>query len=108
MQFMPIKFGKLNDMNFFVEKDGKYVNVGYLNECWIDEESEQTAKSQKYDAKMAYLGDKEFSFYFTLDQKSEENLIKYGFYGGDRGRYNGYVLHRDGYLSTKNAWIKGQ
>ena len=105
---MPIEFGKIQDAKFFVEKNGEFVNIGYLHECELGEESERNENSKGYDAKKAYFGSQEFSCFFTLDQKSEERLIKYGVYGGDRGRYNGYVLHRDGYLSTKNAWMKGR
>ena len=105
---MPIEFGKIQDAKFFVGKDGEFVNIGHLRECELSEESEQNENSKGYDAETAYLGSQEFSCSFTLDQKSEERLIKYVVYGGDRGRYNGYVLHRDGYLDPKNAWIKGE
>ena len=37
-----------------------------------------------------------------------EKFEKHVVYGSDRGRYNGHVLARDGYLNEKNGWIRGK
>lgn len=48
----------------------------------------------------------EFSCEFQIENvdKFEKHVV----YGSDRGRYNGHVLARDGYLNEKNGWIKGK
>lgn len=56
---------------------------------------------------MKFLNNESISFSLTFEEESVQNIMKHIVYGGDRGRYNGYVLRRDGYLSPDNAWMKG-
>ena len=99
---MSIRFGKLQDGHFYFERDGELESVGYVDAIEIISDEDDAE-----DEKMKYLDSRTFYTSFTIDDKSVEEIWKYVVFGGDRGRYNGYVLHRDGYLSPKNAWIGG-
>lgn len=37
--------------------------------------------------------------------ENPEEFEKKIIFGGDRGRYNGHILKKDGYLSERNGWI---
>ena len=82
--------------------DGKeFGKLGEILEVELTAEKEPEA-----DVGKNFYNSKEFSCEFQMSETETENMMKYIVYGGDRGRYNGYVLHRDGYLSPKNAWIR--
>lgn len=98
---MPIEFGRLQDAQFYIEQDGELKPLGSLNEVELTTIEEDNTDN----VQMRYLDTKPFSTSFTIDDKSVEEIWKYVVFGGDRGRYNGYVLHRDGYLSPENAWM---
>ena len=64
-----------------------------------DEETEEELKKR-------FLSPDSIEFSGTLDTERTERIAKQIVFGGDRGRYNGYILKRDGYLSPENAWIE--
>ena len=37
--------------------------------------------------------------------ENPEEFEKQVVFGGDKGRYNGHVLHRDGKLTPENGWM---
>lgn len=86
----------MNDV-YYETPDGRVGKLGHV------EEIELTAESVEED----YL-DKTFSsetMEFSAVIEDKEQFIRNVVYGGDRGRYNGYVLARDGYLNGENAWL---
>lgn len=64
-----------------------------------DEETEEELKKR-------FLSSGSIEFSGTLDTESTERIAKHIVFGGDRGRYNGYILKRDGYLSPENGWTE--
>ena len=69
-------------------------------------EVELTTEDDKTEDFSHLEANEEFSVECRIENvdKFEKHVI----YGSDRGRYNGHVLARDGYLNEKNGWIKGK
>lgn len=85
---------------YFGTADG-WQKLGSITEVKLtsDEETEEELKKR-------FLSSGSIEFSGTLDTESTERIAKHIVFGGDRGRYNGYILKRDGYLSPENAWIE--
>ena len=82
---------------FFGTLDGK--EIGSLDTI---SEIELTSESTD-DRRLTEVLTEEMTFSCQIDDM--EQFEKQVVCGGDRGRYNGYVLQRDGYLSPKNGWM---
>lgn len=81
---------------YFMDLDGKYKPVGHVEEVELtcDGDPEEYSRLLKSE-----------TMEFTATIENPEEFEKHIVYGGDKGRYNGHVLHRDGYLSQKNGSI---
>ncbi len=75
--------------------------LGTVEEIELTTEEENMFEKERY----AIWDSSEFSCEFQINPESVKDIRKHIVYGGDRGRYNGYVLRRDGYLSPENAWF---
>lgn len=84
---------------FFGTMDGEV-----LGELDTISEIELTAESTEED-EMGFIsrGTEEMTFECQIDDW--EQFEKHVVYGGNKGRYNGHILKKDGYLSPENAWI---
>lgn len=98
---MPIKFGEIEKAQFFVLQDGEYKPLGNISEC--DLSIEPTPEEEVL---VKRFSSKDLTMSIDIAADSVVNLEKYIICGGDRGRYNGYRLKRDGYLSPENAWME--
>ena len=86
----------------FSTLDGKEIGrLGHIEECELTAEPEPDD-----DVKLRYFSDKGLTMTIPIEAESVKNIEKYIICGGDRGRYNGYRLKRDGYLSPENAWME--
>lgn len=80
---------------------GKLTPLAYIDEGELSVESEVKDGTLK-----RYLLSKELTIDCQLSEESVNNIEKYIVCGGDRGKYNGYRLKKDGYLSPENAWLE--
>lgn len=74
--------------------------LGTIDECVLTADSEP-----EEDIKRRFYSEKDMTMSIDIEAESVTNIEKYIICGGDRGRYNGYRLKRDGYLSPENAWM---
>ena len=86
----------MNDV-YYGTPDGRVGKLGHV------EEIELTAESVEEDYLDKYFSPETMEFSAVIEDT--EQFMRNVVYGGDRGRYNGYVLARDGYLNGEKAWL---
>lgn len=91
------------DIVFYSDDGQEVLRIDNVAPCNLNYEP----PSDEDKIRARFYKDTEMSFEAKFDEPSLENFNKYVIYGGDRGRYNGWILKRDGYLSPENGWIKG-
>lgn len=74
---MPIKFGKIEDAQFFIEQDGEYQPLGHISEIELTTEPVNPTFEQEY---FAYLSPDpiEFTAKITSNLKAWVIFIKTG------------------------------
>ena len=82
---------------YFATADGDYKSIGHIEEMDLTVESEESEELSRFMSQEPIE--------ITVEIENPEDIEKHIVYGGDRGRYNGHVLHRDGYLNGENGWL---
>ena len=79
-----------------MDENGEYKPVGHIEEC-------ELLSADDNDVKDSFLSTEPIGI--TCQIENPTDFEKHIVYGGDKGRYNGHVLQRDGYLSPDNGWV---
>lgn len=82
---------------YFATADGDFKPIGHVEEIDLTVESEESEELSRFMSQEPIE--------IAAEIEISEEFMKHVVYGGDRGRYNGHVLHRDGYLSGENGWL---
>lgn len=82
---------------YFAMADGDFKPIGHVEEIDLTVESEESEELSRFMSQEPIE--------ITVEIENPEEIEKHIVYGGDRGRYNGHVLHRDGYLNGENGWL---
>ena len=81
---------------YYKNEDGEYKPLGHIEEISLSEEEADC------DIKDRFLSTEPIELECQIENPTDiEKII----YGGDKGRYNGHVLQRDGYLNPENGWV---
>jgi hypothetical protein len=95
-----INTGKISDGILFSTTDGKELGrLDDISEIQLECPEDYSEKEKRY------LKGYSQTFECTGDSESFVEFTKQVIFGGNRGRYNAYVLRRDGYLSPENGWL---
>jgi len=82
---------------YYKTENGEFKPLGHLESVDLevsDEDSEKFSRiwqSESWECEIQIENPEEF----------EKKVV----FGGDRGRYNGHKLQKDGYLSPENGWL---
>ena len=81
---------------YFMDENGEYKPVGHIEEG-------ELLSANDNDVENSFLSTDPIEI--TCQIENPTDIEKHIVYGGDKGRYNGHVLQRDGYLSPENGWV---
>lgn len=82
---------------YYMDSDGEYKPLASIDSVDLtlsDEEKEKFERLWKSE-----------TWECDIQIENQEEFEKKVVYGGDRGRYNGHILQKDGYLSPENGWM---
>lgn len=87
----------------FMDENGEYKPVGHIEEGELLSAKDNDVENSFLRTDPSFLSTDPIEI--TCQIENPTDIEKHIVYGGNKGRYNGHVLQRDGYLSPENGWV---